>query len=506
VPDPQKDDRVRPSDWVVLVGEEHPEKLFFDKDSISKLKKGESSSLIITKPDELQGKALGFYKSSYINVEEWVAMALAVTSTSDSQGAVFSPTSWKYDDTWISTTFQESNEDKKMYEYVIDVDDWKLEDMTPLWILRGKDSSRTRLDPNKGETNGRAFVLNDECSISPRDERGLFLGRMGADHGDAEKIRNLIRLNASVDTVKESLVDKDKDFINEIEHDIKMTFLCLACRCGRYDIAKFLVERGADVEPDVEFRPLDLACYHGRKEIVDLLLDHGADINVLNGFATSPLGAATLSGHVKIAEKLLDRDDCNIHGGKNPSLSHSIINNHVECVEFLLEKGSSLDVYYENENEEYENKGYPLQQACKKNSVDSLPIVKVIMKKRGDLDIKRIKKISGRDGTMAMGNLITAYASLEPMELSLCIARAFAKYKVAPDEIDNNNPFKACIDLAQEARQRWSKVRKSDPSTADKMLTLYTNLQLGAVAVLERLHKNTMEEGYGKVQRISSTA
>ena len=42
VPDPQKDDRVHPSDWVVLVGEEHPEKLFFDKDSISKLKKGES--------------------------------------------------------------------------------------------------------------------------------------------------------------------------------------------------------------------------------------------------------------------------------------------------------------------------------------------------------------------------------------------------------------------------------------------------------------------------------
>ena len=57
------------------------------------------------------------------------------------------------------------------------------------------------------------------------------------------------------------------------------TPLCMACKLGRLELAKELVEWGADihVQPDDEYTPLILAAMNGHEDVVRWLLENGVD-------------------------------------------------------------------------------------------------------------------------------------------------------------------------------------------------------------------------------------
>lgn len=88
------------------------------------------------------------------------------------------------------------------------------------------------------------------------------------------------------------------------------TALILAIENGHTDIAKLLIDRGANVNETgglYEFQPLNLAAIYGHTAIVKLLIDRGADVNAKNKYGNTPLIHALHNGHTEIAKLLLDR-------------------------------------------------------------------------------------------------------------------------------------------------------------------------------------------------------
>ena len=75
-----------------------------------------------------------------------------------------------------------------------------------------------------------------------------------------------------------------------------------------------------------------------------MLIEKKAELNITNGFGTPPLAVATLIGNYEIEVFLLNSGS-KINTRKNPALSFAILNNQVDCVELLLDKKASLDVF-----------------------------------------------------------------------------------------------------------------------------------------------------------------
>ena len=86
------------------------------------------------------------------------------------------------------------------------------------------------------------------------------------------------------------------------------TPLGVASRWGHAEIARVLLEHGADMEiPDGEYwRPLERAVENGHVEVVQVFLEHGADVNTRNVTSATALHAACAFGHPSIARVLLE--------------------------------------------------------------------------------------------------------------------------------------------------------------------------------------------------------
>lgn len=102
------------------------------------------------------------------------------------------------------------------------------------------------------------------------------------------------------------------------------------CDKGKYDEAKQLIEKGANVN-DADYAgntALHEAALRGHTEIVELLLDNGAILDVQNGpyDRDTPLIDAVSNGHVETVKLLLER-------GANPTVCNSSGQNAFDSVE-----------------------------------------------------------------------------------------------------------------------------------------------------------------------------
>ncbi|MCZ6470247.1 MAG: ankyrin repeat domain-containing protein, partial [Gammaproteobacteria bacterium] len=85
--------------------------------------------------------------------------------------------------------------------------------------------------------------------------------------------------------------------------------LHLAIREGYVDIAKLLLDRGAEVDvldPN-DFTPLHNAAWNGNLDLVKLLLDAGADINASTYDGDTPLSLAQNNDQAQVAEFIQTR-------------------------------------------------------------------------------------------------------------------------------------------------------------------------------------------------------
>ncbi len=102
-----------------------------------------------------------------------------------------------------------------------------------------------------------------------------------------------------------AFVEENINLINDVTP--YGTMLSVACRKGKYEIVKYLIEKGCDVNlgGGLEASPLVEASLRGYSEIVELLLANGAELDV-SSFEANPLFAAISNAQDKIAIKLID--------------------------------------------------------------------------------------------------------------------------------------------------------------------------------------------------------
>jgi ankyrin repeat protein len=102
------------------------------------------------------------------------------------------------------------------------------------------------------------------------------------------------------------------------EYDSEQTALMWAASQNHAGVMRVLIEQGADVNAhttNAGFTPMLFAARQGAKDAIDVLLAKGASVNEVAGDGTSPLLAATYTGHWELAKYLLDQGaDPNLGG------------------------------------------------------------------------------------------------------------------------------------------------------------------------------------------------
>jgi hypothetical protein len=73
----------------------------------------------------------------------------------------------------------------------------------------------------------------------------------------------------------------------------------LAARTNRFDVAKLLLEKGAEVDSrdSKNWTPLHIAAQQGSRDVVQLLIERGAAVNAQMTQGWTPLHSAASKGH-----------------------------------------------------------------------------------------------------------------------------------------------------------------------------------------------------------------
>ncbi|MBP1635011.1 MAG: uncharacterized protein H6Q10_1585 [Acidobacteria bacterium] len=113
----------------------------------------------------------------------------------------------------------------------------------------------------------------------------------------------------------------------------------------RRAVVALLLERGADpvARSGLGVTPLHDAASQGYAEAVGLMLDHRADVNVKDDGGSTPLHAAAMAGQLDAARLLLDRGaNVNARSEHNEPLHLAVRFSHPEVIALLLARGADV--------------------------------------------------------------------------------------------------------------------------------------------------------------------
>jgi ankyrin repeat protein len=151
------------------------------------------------------------------------------------------------------------------------------------------------------------------------------------EKNDIQKVRYLIPMGADV---------------NARDPYASMSPLMMAAYDGYTEIARLLIEKGADVNAkggvDMDMTPLIYAASQDRVDMVKMLLEKGANVNAKTQYGWTPFFFAASQGRVDIAKLLIDKGaDVNV---KLPTgetaLSAAEQKGYAEMVKLLRQAGA----------------------------------------------------------------------------------------------------------------------------------------------------------------------
>jgi len=141
--------------------------------------------------------------------------------------------------------------------------------------------------------------------------------------------------------------DYPKD-VNSQSFDGASTPLHLTSSRGHVDVARMLVERGADVSVQAEYgrTALHLALFGGHVDVARMLVERGADVSVQAEDGWTALHWASYKGHVDVARMLVERGaDVSVQAEDGWTALHlALSGGHVDVARMLVERGADVSV------------------------------------------------------------------------------------------------------------------------------------------------------------------
>lgn len=139
-------------------------------------------------------------------------------------------------------------------------------------------------------------------------------------------------------------LDAHPDWVRSRAHRWEVPPLAIACDRGHLEIARLLLDRGADVNAFNErwlWRPVHEAAAQGHTKIVRLLIERGADLSVTNHEGLTPLFMAAQGGHTETIRLLLEHGaTVDARGPGGWTLMHmAAIRGDAALAEAMLAKG-----------------------------------------------------------------------------------------------------------------------------------------------------------------------
>ena len=142
----------------------------------------------------------------------------------------------------------------------------------------------------------KALIKEDAALVSAYSPDGFTALSLAAFFGHAETVNALLAAGAPVNAAS--------------RETMKLTPLASALAVERNDIARTLIDHGADVKAKGEndVTPLHTAAARGNLESAELLLEHGAEINAVTKDGKAPIAYAQERNHPEMVEFLKSID------------------------------------------------------------------------------------------------------------------------------------------------------------------------------------------------------
>ena len=145
--------------------------------------------------------------------------------------------------------------------------------------------------------------------------------------------------------VAKYLIEKGAD-VNHADKN-GATALLGAAQEGHPEVAKYLIEKGADVnhaDKDGD-TALKFAAKEGHLEIAKYLIEKGADVNHIGKNGTTALTSVAQEGHLEIAKYLIEKGADVNHIGKDGVTAFMVATykGHPEVAKYLIEKGADVN-------------------------------------------------------------------------------------------------------------------------------------------------------------------
>jgi len=156
--------------------------------------------------------------------------------------------------------------------------------------------------------------------------------------------------NGDLKTVK-TILTSDPSKLNALDEE-KYTPLHWACIRGHWDVARHLIEMGADlnIQGGDGGTPLNWAVHHDNVEIAKLMIDKGAKLNIQNQWGMTELHTAIWRGNIHVVEYLLDQGSDPMIKTKEgwTAMHYAFRSGHDHIIELLKKRGISLKVQDKN--------------------------------------------------------------------------------------------------------------------------------------------------------------
>jgi hypothetical protein len=132
----------------------------------------------------------------------------------------------------------------------------------------------------------------------------------------------------------------------DVKNEGGYTALHWACMRAHWDVAKYLIEKGADlnVVGGDGGTQINWAVHHDNVDIIKILVDKGAKLNIRNKWGMTELHTAIWRGNIHVVEYLLDHgSDPNIKTNEGWTAMHyAYRSGHDDVISLLKQRGVSM--------------------------------------------------------------------------------------------------------------------------------------------------------------------